>query len=36
MVINRDVIFDEKTMLHNTQKGEKHALENYSIGEHVV
>ena len=36
VVINRDVIFDEKTMLHNTQKGEKHALEKHSIGEHVV
>ena len=33
MVINRDVVFDEKAMV---QKEEKQALENYSSDDHVV
>ena len=33
VVINRDVVFDEKAMV---QKEEKQALENYSSDDHVV
>ena len=36
MVISRDVIFDEKIMLHNTQKEDKQAPENHYSDEHVV
>ena len=36
MVISRDVIFDEKVMLQDTQKEEKHALENHYSDEYVV
>ena len=35
VLINRDVIFDEKIMLQNTQKEEMHALENH-YNEYVV
>ena len=36
MVINRDVIFDEKVILKNTKKEDKHALENHYNDEYVV
>ena len=36
VVINRDVIFYEKVMLQDTQKEEKHALENHYSDEYVV
>ena len=36
MVISRDVIFDEKVMLQNTQKEEKQAPKNHYSDEYVV
>ena len=36
MVISRDVIFDEKSMLQGTQEKEKQVSENYSGNEQVV
>ena len=36
MVISRDVIFDEKSMLHNTQKEDKQAPKNHYNDEYVV
>lgn len=36
VLISRDVIFDEKTMLQRTQEEQKHVSKNYSINEHMV
>ena len=36
MVISRDVIFDEKSMLQGTQEKEKQVSENCSGNEQVV
>ena len=36
MVISRDVIFDEKTMLYNTKKDEMQAPKNHYSDEYVV
>ena len=36
VVISRDVVFDEKSMLQSTQEKEKQVSENYSGNEQVV
>ena len=36
MVISKDVIFDKKSMLQNTQKEKKKALENHYSDEYMV